>query len=458
MRTPRVVATAVLQQGELGGAVELEVRERVLHRVEMARLPGKVEEELGPLYERREPLRVAQVGDDDVDAFETVDVRVIAAVSRHERVDERHPAARVDEREREVRPDEAEPTGDQDAPPSQPSRELVRQDPRHVGSASRTAASASSVLETPTTGIPSVRAARIASPVLEPLAPRLLTAEVEDETDLRERDEELVRHRRTATAAQPPRAREQARAAPERRRARRAASLEHVASRAGERAVARVSARRTDVRRLHARNGLAQVGGKLRQSALVRSGEEDERLGRDLDGQRHAVLEPAHVLVDEVELEDVPARIGGRRDVDRDQRRLPRPERVRERRSQAAVDDDRAVARTPAIARANLGDAARPGRPDVAALVGDPHVDGASLSRCDRGRLAHDLEPRPVELRRRRPPVPVAVDLVARRVPQLCRRARSRGPQGSPESAASISRASSSGTSVSATSGRSSGR
>ena len=162
MRTPRVVATAVLQQGELGGAVELEVREGVLHRVEMARLPGEVEEELGPLHERREPLRVAQVGEDDLGALEAVYIRVVAAVTRHERVDERHLAARVDERERQVRADEAEPAGDQDAPPAEPPRELVRQDPRHVGSASRTAASASSVLETPTTGIPSVRAARIA--------------------------------------------------------------------------------------------------------------------------------------------------------------------------------------------------------------------------------------------------------------------------------------------------------
>jgi hypothetical protein len=174
-----------------------------------------------------------------------------------------------------------------------------------------------------------------------------------------------------------------------------------------------------------------------RERTLVGACEEDERLGGDIDVHRDAALEPAHVLVDEVEREQVAARIGRRRDVNRHERGPAWWERVRERRSQAPVDDDRAVARAPAVADANLGDTPRPGRPDVAAFVRHPHVHRACLARGDCHRRPHDLEPRAVELRRRRPAVPVTVDLGPRRVPKPAGRRAGLAP-GSPDNAASI--------------------
>ena len=57
---------AGLEDRELGAAVDLEVCLRVGHRVQVARLPGQVEEEVLIAHEGGHRMAVADVGDVDL--------------------------------------------------------------------------------------------------------------------------------------------------------------------------------------------------------------------------------------------------------------------------------------------------------------------------------------------------------------------------------------------------------
>ena len=156
----RVLPPARLEHRELGCAVVLEILQRVAHRVEVTRLADEVEEQLGLPHEGREPVGVAHVEELDPDVLEALEVREIAAVRRHERVDEHGLGARAGEQPRQVRADEAGAAGDEHATPAQPVRELGRQ--RHASLVPRRRASAragSTPFSTRTTGTPRERAA-----------------------------------------------------------------------------------------------------------------------------------------------------------------------------------------------------------------------------------------------------------------------------------------------------------
>ncbi len=92
--------------------VEVEVAERVRHRLEVAHLAGHVEDHLGPAHERRHRLGVADVGDGRGDGrAATLDVAGGAAVLGNQRVDDLDPGPAGSQGQREVRADEAEPAG-----------------------------------------------------------------------------------------------------------------------------------------------------------------------------------------------------------------------------------------------------------------------------------------------------------------------------------------------------------
>ncbi len=309
----------------------------------MARLPGEVEEELGPLDERREPLRVAQVGEDDLGASRPSTFAWLPpwpGTSASTSVTSQPASTSANARFEPMKP-------------SPPVMRTLRPRSRPASSSGRTRVTWAAPHGRPRPPPPRRRHPRRESRACaRPASPCGAESARASHAHRRGRGRDRLptagRGTRCATVgptapAEPPRVQEQAsrraRASPDAT----AASLEHVASRARHRAVARLTRRRADVRRLDTGDGLAEVGGEGCERLLVGSGEKDERLSRDLDVHRHAALEPAHVLVDEVELQDVPPGLGRRRDVDRHERRLPRPDRVRKRRPQAAVDDDRAV-------------------------------------------------------------------------------------------------------------------
>ena len=110
---------AGLEQRELCTAVDLEVRVRVGHGVEVARLSREAEDDLAVGEEIREAVNVADVRDVHRHSIlDAVDVRDVAAVLGNHRVHEQHLRAGLDEPPGQVRADEAEATGDQHAPPA----------------------------------------------------------------------------------------------------------------------------------------------------------------------------------------------------------------------------------------------------------------------------------------------------------------------------------------------------
>ena len=79
----RVVPPAGLEHRQLRAAVDLEIRVRVAHAVDVADLPGEVEDHLAVLHQRVHRRLVAHVGDVDADAvLDAVDVEPVAAVVR----------------------------------------------------------------------------------------------------------------------------------------------------------------------------------------------------------------------------------------------------------------------------------------------------------------------------------------------------------------------------------------
>jgi hypothetical protein len=112
----RVVDAAGLEDGKLRLAIDLEVRHRVPHRIEMAGLAGEVEEVIFPLHERAEAVGVADVGDVDLEPVaDALDVVTIPAVIGQKAIHHGNVGAEGVEAPGEVRADKAEAAGDQDA-------------------------------------------------------------------------------------------------------------------------------------------------------------------------------------------------------------------------------------------------------------------------------------------------------------------------------------------------------
>ena len=86
----RVVLAARLEDRQLRAAVDLEVGLRVGHRIEMARLPGQVEQEVLIAHESGHRMAVADIGDVDLHPVRDVpDVVTQAAVLGDQAVDDR---------------------------------------------------------------------------------------------------------------------------------------------------------------------------------------------------------------------------------------------------------------------------------------------------------------------------------------------------------------------------------
>ena len=95
---PRVVLAAGLEHRELRAAVDVEVGIRIAHAVDVADLPGEVEDDLAVLDQRVHRRLIAHVGDVDAHAvLDAVEVEAVAAVVGIERVDDQHVGAGVDE-------------------------------------------------------------------------------------------------------------------------------------------------------------------------------------------------------------------------------------------------------------------------------------------------------------------------------------------------------------------------
>src|SRR5580700_341720 len=114
----RVEFPTRLENRELGAAIDLEVGERVLHRIEMARLSRQVEQKVLPGHVRAKTVGIANVGNIDADpTLQAVDIEAVATVFGHEAVDQRDRSSQVDEPPREVRADKAKSARDQDLRP-----------------------------------------------------------------------------------------------------------------------------------------------------------------------------------------------------------------------------------------------------------------------------------------------------------------------------------------------------
>ena len=111
-----IVVAARLEQRQLAAAVDLEIRVRIPHAVDVAHLAGEVEDDVAVAHEVVHRALLADVGDVDADAIgDAVDVEQVAAVVGDQRVDEQHVGAELDEPAREVAADEAEAAGDHHA-------------------------------------------------------------------------------------------------------------------------------------------------------------------------------------------------------------------------------------------------------------------------------------------------------------------------------------------------------
>src|SRR4051794_22344731 len=76
-----IAGAAGFEDRELRLAIDLEVRHRIRHRVEVAGLAGEIEKEILVLDEMAQAMSIADVGDVDLDAVANVfDVVTVSAV------------------------------------------------------------------------------------------------------------------------------------------------------------------------------------------------------------------------------------------------------------------------------------------------------------------------------------------------------------------------------------------
>src|SRR5262249_45824732 len=121
----RVPVPARLQDRELRAAVDVEVGERIPHAVEMAHLPGEVEEVVLALDQVVHGRAVADIGDVDGDAIPAVvDVEGVAAVVGVHGVNDGHVSTRAHQPAGEVAADEAEAPRDEDLAAAEPLRDV----------------------------------------------------------------------------------------------------------------------------------------------------------------------------------------------------------------------------------------------------------------------------------------------------------------------------------------------
>ncbi len=112
-----VVVAARFEDRELAPAVDLEIRVRIAHAVDVAHLAGEVEDHRPVAHQVVHRRVLTDVRDVDVHAIgDAVDVEHVAAVVGDQRIDEEHVCAERHELAREIAADEPEAAGDHHVP------------------------------------------------------------------------------------------------------------------------------------------------------------------------------------------------------------------------------------------------------------------------------------------------------------------------------------------------------
>src|SRR5262245_7502848 len=112
-----VEVAASLEDRELAAAVDFEVAIRIQHAVDVADLPGEIENDGSVAHEVIHRALLADVCNVHANAIvDAVDVEQVAAVVGDQRVDEKDFCAKLDESSGEIAADEAEAAGDHHLP------------------------------------------------------------------------------------------------------------------------------------------------------------------------------------------------------------------------------------------------------------------------------------------------------------------------------------------------------
>jgi hypothetical protein len=113
----RVVPAAGFENRQLAPAVDLEIRVRIPHAVDMAHLSRQVEDDLAVPHQMIHGALLADVGDVDAHPVgDAVDVEEVGPGVGDERVDQQEVGAQLDQGASQIAPDESEAARDHDAP------------------------------------------------------------------------------------------------------------------------------------------------------------------------------------------------------------------------------------------------------------------------------------------------------------------------------------------------------
>ncbi len=113
----RVELPARLEDRQLAAAVDVEIRVRILHAVDVAHLAGEIEDDLAIAHQVVHRAFLAHVGDVHPDLVgDAVDVEEVRAGVGNERVHQQHIGAELDQPAGDVAADEAEAARDHHAP------------------------------------------------------------------------------------------------------------------------------------------------------------------------------------------------------------------------------------------------------------------------------------------------------------------------------------------------------
>ena len=92
---------ATLQDAELGGAIDLQIRQRGSHRIHVARLTGKVEQVVLPLQQISQAMGISDVGDVDPDTVpDPFDIEEGSAVVRDKAINQHDGGSHFDQTSR----------------------------------------------------------------------------------------------------------------------------------------------------------------------------------------------------------------------------------------------------------------------------------------------------------------------------------------------------------------------
>ncbi len=113
----RIVMPAGFEERQLAVAIDLEIRVGISNAVDVAHLPGHVEDDFAIAHQIVHRAGLTDISDVDPHAiFDAGNVEQVAAVIGNERVDQENICAKLDEPAGEITADESEPARDHHAP------------------------------------------------------------------------------------------------------------------------------------------------------------------------------------------------------------------------------------------------------------------------------------------------------------------------------------------------------